>query len=118
MHIIRPDSLPRLWWLNPWGTARYLHSALVAVKRLADKQDDLMHAEQTRPRWSIWISGVPGPTRKYLFVDNDGKCEKRIEGIVYGTKAHFYNGAFTSFKDAEAAIMFCDDLNNREKPIK
>ena len=115
MNIIRPDSMPRFWWLVPWATCRYLHKALVAVNALADRQDAVIRdIKPKRPRWSIWISGVPGPDRKYLFVDNDGNCEKHIKGIHYGTPVHFYDGAFTSFKDPEAAIVFCDDLNKRE----
>jgi len=37
--IIRPDSMPRLWWLNPWASARYLHAAAVALKAYADRVD-------------------------------------------------------------------------------
>ena len=39
MNTIRPSSLPRLWWLNPWATARYLHAALTAMKGYADRAD-------------------------------------------------------------------------------
>ena len=39
MTIIRPSSMPRLWWLNPWATARYLHAALTAMKGYADRAD-------------------------------------------------------------------------------
>jgi hypothetical protein len=115
MLIIKTDSLPYLWWLNPWSVCRQLHKNANALKALADKQDDLLRGLDTkRPRWSIWISGVAGPDRKYLFVDNDGKCENRMNGHHYGTPVHFYDGAFTSFKDPEAAIVFCNDLNKRE----
>ena len=37
--IIRPDSMPRLWGLNPWASARYLHAAAVALKAYADRVD-------------------------------------------------------------------------------
>jgi dsDNA-specific endonuclease/ATPase MutS2 len=37
MHIIRPDSLPRLWWLFPWSIARQLHKNAVALKAMADR---------------------------------------------------------------------------------
>ena len=37
--VIRPDSMPRLWWLNPWAAARYLHAAAVALKAYADRAD-------------------------------------------------------------------------------
>jgi hypothetical protein len=38
MTIIRPDSLPRLWWLFPWSLARQLHKNAVALRELADNQ--------------------------------------------------------------------------------
>jgi hypothetical protein len=40
MTIIRPDSLPRLWWLFPWSIARQLHKNAVALREMADKTDD------------------------------------------------------------------------------
>jgi hypothetical protein len=116
MHIIRPDSLPRFWWLYPWSMARQLHRNCSALKALCDRQDDVIRSKANhRPRWSIWIAGQAGPDRQYLFVDNDGQVEKHVQGITFGTKVHFYDGAFTSFKDAEAAIVFCNDLNKRER---
>jgi hypothetical protein len=36
MHIIKPDSLPRLWWLFPWSMARQLHKNATALKAMAD----------------------------------------------------------------------------------
>jgi hypothetical protein len=42
MTIIRPDSLPRLWWLFPWSIARQLHKNAVALKALADRQDQAL----------------------------------------------------------------------------
>jgi hypothetical protein len=39
MTIIKPDSLPRLWWLFPWSIARQLHKNAVALKALADRLD-------------------------------------------------------------------------------
>ena len=38
MTIIRPDSLPRLWWLFPWSIARQLHKNAVAIRELSDNQ--------------------------------------------------------------------------------
>ena len=38
MTIIRPDSLPRLWWLFPWSMARQLHKNAVALREMADNQ--------------------------------------------------------------------------------
>ena len=42
MNTIRPGTLPRLWWLNPWGTAKTLHQAVTALKPYADRIDDLI----------------------------------------------------------------------------
>ena len=39
MLIIRPNSLPRLWWLTPWSYARHLHRAATAIKGYADRMD-------------------------------------------------------------------------------
>ena len=39
MTIIRPDSLPRLWWLFPWSVCRQLHKNAVALKAYADRAD-------------------------------------------------------------------------------
>lgn len=46
MRIIRPDSLPRLWWLNPWGTARYLHQASSALKDYSDRADRVIDLQK------------------------------------------------------------------------
>ena len=40
MTIIRPDKMPRFWWLVPWSYARCLHRAANALRALSDKQDD------------------------------------------------------------------------------
>ena len=39
MTIIKPDSMPRLWWLNPWAAAVHLHKVAVALKAYADRSD-------------------------------------------------------------------------------
>jgi len=39
MHIIKPDSMPRFWWLVPWSYARMLKTALNAMKAYADQAD-------------------------------------------------------------------------------
>jgi hypothetical protein len=51
MTIIRPDSLPRLWWLFPWSIARQLHKNAVALRQLADTENAInrtLNAEVTR----------------------------------------------------------------------
>jgi hypothetical protein len=42
MLIIRPDSLPRFWWLFPWSIARQLHKNANALKAMTDRQDQAL----------------------------------------------------------------------------
>jgi hypothetical protein len=94
--------------------ARQLHRNASALKALCDRQDDLLRGKtHKRPRWSIFISGLPGPSRKYLFLDNDATSKYPELG-----NALHYDGplkAFTSFSDPEAAIIFCQHLNSQEE---
>ena len=39
IRTIRPSAMPRFWWLNPWATAKYRHSAATALKAYADRAD-------------------------------------------------------------------------------
>ena len=107
MLIVRPNSMPPLWWLFPWSYAKQLHRNANALKALCDRQDDLLRGKYTtRPRWSIWISGVAGPDRKYLFKDNDAS------GKNVGDLLHCVGSSWTIMKDPEDAIIFCDRLNS------
>lgn len=109
MLIIKPDSMPRFWWLVPWAYARQLHRNCVALKALCDRQDDLLkNKPKSRQRWSIWISGLPGPNRKYLFKDNDAKADD------VGDLLHCVGNSWTIMKDPVDAIVFCDRLNRGE----
>jgi hypothetical protein len=47
MRIIR-DSLPPLWWLNPWSVARDLHQTACALKVLTDLDDRLIQQQDAR----------------------------------------------------------------------
>ena len=52
MTIIRPDSLPRLWWLFPWSIARQLHRNATALKALTDKLDaEVTSLKSSRQHW-------------------------------------------------------------------
>ena len=51
MTIIRPGSMPRLWWLVPWAYARVLHRTANALKAYAD------HADRTLELQSDIIDG-------------------------------------------------------------
>ena len=51
MLIVKPDSLPRFWWLFPWSVCRQLHKNAVALRELCDKQGsdaDALKAEVIR----------------------------------------------------------------------
>ena len=107
MLIVRPNSMPRFWWLFPWSYARQLYRNCNALRALCDRQDDLLRSQTSpRPRWSIWISGLPGPDRKYLFKDNDAS------GKNVGDLLHCVGSSWTIMKDPEDAIIFCDRLNS------
>ena len=47
MTIIRPDSMPRFWWLVPWAYARTLHMSANALKAYADRLEDLHDLQRT-----------------------------------------------------------------------
>ena len=70
----------------------------------------------SRPRWTIFVSGKPGPDRRYLFKDNDAKAQDdaKADGISLGTALHFHDNAFTAMKDPDDAILFCEFLNRTQ----
>ena len=39
---IRPNKMPRLWWLFPWSYARVLHMSANALKAYADRLEDML----------------------------------------------------------------------------
>jgi hypothetical protein len=48
VRVWRPDSLPPLWWLNPWSVARDLHQTACALKVLTDLDDRLIQQQDAR----------------------------------------------------------------------
>lgn len=46
MITIRPNSMPRLWWLFPWSYAKTLHMSANAVKAYADRLDDILDIQR------------------------------------------------------------------------
>ena len=46
MITIRPNKMPRLWWLFPWSYARTLHMSANALKAYADRLDDLLDIQR------------------------------------------------------------------------
>ena len=70
MHIIRPDSLPRFWWLFPWSIARQLHKNAVALRELADNQ-------------STTITNQANILGRYMDENRELKAEaERLAGVV------------------------------------
>lgn len=42
MLIVKPNSMPPLWWLFPWSYAQQLYRNCNALKALCDRQDDVI----------------------------------------------------------------------------
>ena len=59
MLIVKGNTLPRLWWLTPWSTARSLPSPVAALNAYADRADaaltasqlETIAAKQSRAHW-------------------------------------------------------------------
>ena len=47
MITIRPNKMPRLWWLFPWSYARVLHMSANALKAYADRLDDILDIQRS-----------------------------------------------------------------------
>ena len=45
--VIRPNKMPRFWWLFPWSYARTLHMSANAVKAYADRLDDILDFQRS-----------------------------------------------------------------------
>lgn len=99
MLIVKPNSMPPLWWLFPWSYARQLYRNCNALKALSDKQDDLLRGKYTtRPRWEIvpHINLAEG-VAKFYFHDTDPQLERAKETSVLRGKAYLYYGPSKSF---------------------
>ena len=116
MLIIRPNSMPRLWWLFPWSYAKQLHRNCNALKALCDRQDDLLRGKYTtRPRWVIehWVCDHDTSYR-YYFRDTDPELDRAKETSVLRGKAFLYDGPSKSFvyeTDPAEAIERVTELN-------
>ena len=52
MFTVKGNTLPRLWWLKPWSTARTLAVTVEALKAYADRADlALKAAQDSRQHW-------------------------------------------------------------------
>jgi RES domain-containing protein len=103
MNIIKPDTMPRLWWLNPWAAARYLHSAATALKDYADQADrciemqiriiedknaeleaqrlKLLEAQQSRQHW------IDKHDRAYAVAMHNERVIARLEDSIIAGRA-------------------------------
>ena len=115
MLIIKPDSMPRFWWLYPWSYAKQLHRNCNALKALCDRQDDLLRGRYTtRPRWVISPHKTADGQVSYYFNDTDPEIDRGKSAAVLRGKAMLYDGpskCFVACLTAEAAIEYCNELN-------
>lgn len=44
--VIRPNKMPRFWWLYPWSYAKTLHMSANALKSYADRLDDILDIQR------------------------------------------------------------------------
>lgn len=116
MLIVRPDSMPRFWWLYPWSYAKQLHRNCNALRALCDRQDDLLKGKYTtRPRWVIerWEAdyGV-----RYYFHDTEPKLHWSNPTAVSRGKTYLYDGPSKYFvfeTDPAKAISRVTELNSK-----
>ena len=116
MLVIRPDSLPRFWWLNPWRVCRQLHKNAVALRELSDRQADLLNGKYTdRPRWQI-VPNEDANGVRYYFHDTDPELNRGKPNIVFRGKAFLYDSKSKYFAfetDAHEAIARVTELNSK-----
>jgi len=116
MLIVRPDSLPRLWWLFPWSVCRQLHKNAVALRELCDRQDDLLCGKYTtRPRWQVEQNESDHGVR-YYFHDTDPELDRGKTYAHFRGKAYLYDGpnkCFAYETDPAEAITRVNELNAR-----
>ena len=115
MLTIKPDSLPRFWWLFPWTVCRQLHKNAVALKALSDRQDDLLRGAYTnRPRWQIEHSESSDGVR-YYFHDTDPEIDRAKPNIVFRGKAYLYDGPskYFAYETDPAKVTRVTELNSK-----
>lgn len=117
MLIVRPDSLPRFWWLFPWSLARQLHKNAVALRELCDRQDALLRGEYTtRPRWELLPHLVAEGQMAYYFNDTDSHYYRAKSDVPYRGKCLLYDAPSKSYvyeTDPAKAIARVNELNAR-----
>jgi hypothetical protein len=116
MLIIKPNSMPPLWWLFPWSYARQLYRNGQALKALADKQDDLLRGKYTtRPRWEVEQNESDHGVR-YYFHDTDPELDRGKTYAHFRGKSYLYDGPSKCFAyetDPAKAIARVTELNSK-----
>jgi len=78
MTIIKPDSMPRLWWLVPWAYARQLHRTANALRALSDRLDDAVTLqERIIADQSKEIANLRGQVERLTYVSQYHVIESR-----------------------------------------
>ena len=117
MITIRPNTMPRFWWLYPWSYARTIHTAANALRALCDRQDDLLRGKYTtRPRWQI-VQHESDNGVRYYFNDTDPELDRGRTYAHFRGKAYLYDGPSKYFAfetDPAKAIDYCDTLNGNK----
>lgn len=117
MLIIKPDSMPPLWWLFPWSVCLQLHKNANALKSLADRQDNLLRGKYTtRPRWELMPHSVSEGQTVYYFNDTDSHYYRAKSDAPYRGKCLLYDGPSKSYvceTDPAKAIARVTELNSR-----
>jgi hypothetical protein len=115
MLIVRPNSMPRFWWLYPWSYAKQLHRNANALKALCDRQDDLLRGKYTtRPRWELMPHVVSEGKTVYYFNDTDSHYYRAKTDVPYRGKCLLYDGPSKSYvyeEDPAEAITRVTELN-------
>jgi predicted metalloprotease with PDZ domain len=120
MLIIRPDSLPRFWWLFPWSIARQLHKNAVALQALADRQSEVMRVLRedytARQRWQIEDNQSEHGVRYYFYDTDPHNWASGVSYTHFRGKAYLYDAESKSFAfetDPAKAILRVNELNAR-----
>jgi len=117
MLIIKPDSMPPLWWLFPWSCARQLYRNGQALKALCDRQDDLLRGKYTtRPRWELLPHSIAEGQTAYYFNDTDSHHYRAKSDVPYRGKCLLYDGPSKSYvceTDPAEAIARVTELNSK-----
>ncbi len=120
MLIVKPDSLPRFWWLFPWSVCRQLHKNAVALRELCDRQETVMRVLRAdftnRRRWQIEHNESEHGVRYYFYDTYPCKSSSGDNYAHFRGKAYLYDGPSKSFAfetDPAKAIVRVNELNAR-----